>query len=71
MLEKMAEKSEVSRDNVVSLIDKKRRPVPSMTALAKIDPDVKAFLKLIHEEDLRLKAIELLNKAIAKAPRQR
>jgi hypothetical protein len=58
----------VSSNNILSLTNKLPRRLPSLKELA-VDPDIRAFLKIVHEEDLREEAIRLLEKAIEKSSR--
>jgi hypothetical protein len=55
--------------NVVSLKEAQSKRLPSLKEIALADPEIRAFLKLIHDEDLREQAVSLLEKAIAKSSR--
>lgn len=57
--------SVVSESNVVS-IEERRENLSFLTMLGKSDPDVKDFVRLIHQYDLREKAVSLLKKKIAR-----
>ena len=55
--------------NVVSIESRKSR-IPTLTELAKSDPDVKEMVRLIVQYDLRDKAVALLNKKLTKKKRR-
>ena len=56
--------NEGTENNVHLLSDRK---VPTLRKLAQLDPDIREFLRLVHEEELREKALELIEKAISKS----
>lgn len=62
----MLEKSGNGSSNVFQISDKQPKKLPTLKQLA-VDPDIRAFLKIVHEEDLREEAVKLLERAIAKA----
>lgn len=55
--------------NVVSLKEMQAKRIPSLKEMALADPEIKAFLKLIHEADLREEAVKLVDQAISKSSR--
>ncbi len=52
-----------SASNVTSLSSKSKK-TPDLKQLAKMDPDVRGFLRAIQETGLRDKAVELLQRQI-------
>ena len=55
-----------SSSNVINISKNQNKRLPTLKELA-VDPDIRAFLKIVHEEDLREEAVKLLERAIAKA----
>lgn len=51
-----------TQDSKLTLAKGAKKEVPSLVDMVRKDPELFEFFKLIHQQDLREKALELLNR---------